>query len=95
MSLLRFIFSVHYNSAHYYSERAMKKNITLSAEDFLIEKARRKAVIEHTTLNQAFRDWLTEYVEEDSGRENFTNMMERLSYARSGGKFSRDELNER
>ena len=75
MSLLRFIFSVHYNGAHYCSERAMKKNITLSAEDFLIEKARRKAVIEHTTLNQAFRNWLSEYVEENTAWEIVKDMM--------------------
>ena len=38
------------------------KNITLSAEENLIEAARRRAVSEHTTLNEQFRLWLENYV---------------------------------
>lgn len=34
------------------------KNVTLSAEEELIEQARQIARAKHTTLNQAFRDWL-------------------------------------
>ena len=34
------------------------KNITLSADQDLIEAARRRASAEHTTLNAQFRLWL-------------------------------------
>ena len=37
---------------------AMMKNITLSADETLIERARQRAVVEHTTLNELFRAWL-------------------------------------
>ena len=38
------------------------KNITLSADDKLIEAARSRARSEQTTLNEQFRRWLAEYV---------------------------------
>ena len=34
------------------------KNITLSAEESLIEQARKSAADQNTTLNAAFREWL-------------------------------------
>jgi len=37
------------------------KPITLSADEQLIEAARERARREHTTLNAAFRGWLSEY----------------------------------
>ncbi len=37
------------------------KNITLSADEALIEAARQRAREEHTTLNEQFRCWLEEY----------------------------------
>ena len=39
----------------------MLKNITLSAEEELIIKAREKAISEKTTLNVVFRRWLKQY----------------------------------
>jgi hypothetical protein len=38
------------------------RNITLSADERLIEEAREKARQEHTTLNEQFRRWLADYV---------------------------------
>lgn len=38
------------------------KNITLSADEGLIEEARRIAAKRRTTLNAEFRDWLADYV---------------------------------
>jgi hypothetical protein len=38
------------------------KNITLSADEKLIEAARERARAEHTTLNEQFRRWLADYV---------------------------------
>jgi hypothetical protein len=37
------------------------KNITMSADENLIESARERARSEHTTLNEQFRRWLAEY----------------------------------
>lgn len=36
------------------------KNITLSADEHLIEWARQKAASENTTLNAEFRQWLAQ-----------------------------------
>lgn len=41
------------------------KNITLSADDHLIEAAYQRAAEEHTTLNEQFRLWLKHYVQHD------------------------------
>ncbi len=38
------------------------KNITLSAEEKLIEAARQRALTERTMLNAKFREWLEDYV---------------------------------
>ncbi len=72
------------------------KNITLSAEEAQIERARHIARERHTSLNQLFRDWLdgldnrqtqakehVKFVREHSGRHHV------------GGPYSRDEFNER
>jgi len=34
------------------------RNVTLSAEDLLIERARQVAREQHKTLNEMFREWL-------------------------------------
>ena len=74
----------------------MLKNITLSAEDVLIQKAREKAGSEKKTLNALFRDWLKRYVHQTNTGEDFARLMKRLSYVRTGGrKFTREEMNER
>ena len=76
------------------------KNITLSAEEKLIEAARRQARDRHTTLNAEFRRWLERYAESaDEGGlrvRNFRSLMQDLSEVSTGGAaYSRDELNER
>ena len=73
----------------------MLKNITLSAEEKLIRKAREKANKEHTTLNATFRQWLKQYINRNTKTIDFNNFMEQLDYADPGRHFSRDELNER
>ena len=73
----------------------MLKNITLSAEETLIERARQRAELENTTLNAEFRRWLQQYVERPRSSAEFKAVMERLSYASAGKVFTRDELNER
>lgn len=71
------------------------KNITFSADEKLIEKARLKAAKEKTTLNQRFRDWLNRYASEKEYRKEFEDLMNDLSYAKPGRKFTREEMNER
>ena len=43
------------------------KNVTLSADDSLIEQARALARLRGTTLNGEFRKWLASYSSEDVG----------------------------
>jgi hypothetical protein len=72
------------------------KNITLSAEDSLIEQARQAAKAQHKTLNQAFREWLEQYARPESDRAaEYEALMKRLSYVKAGRKFTRQEMNER
>jgi len=72
----------------------MLKNITLSAEKELIEKARDKARREGTTLNAAFCQWLCQYGGRSAATSDYRRFMDSLGYARPGRKFSRDELTE-
>lgn len=74
----------------------MLKNITFSAEDVLIQKAREKAGSERKTLNVLFRDWLKRYVHQTDAKDEYRRLMKRLSYVNTRGKkFSREEMNER
>ncbi len=73
----------------------MLKNITFSAEEELIDKAREQARKEKTTLNALFRRWLNQYADRKKAVEEYDKVMESLSYARAGRKFTRDEMNER
>ena len=73
------------------------KNITLSADDDLIEAARARARSEHTTLNEEFRRWLSEYARRTNRVEAAMAVIDRVQrYARTGGRhFTREEMNER
>lgn len=73
------------------------KNITLSADDNLIEAARERARAEHTTLNEQFRRWLADYVRQENRADAAMTLVEELRrQVRTGGrKFTRDEMNER
>jgi hypothetical protein len=72
------------------------KNITLSAEEALIERARQTARSQHKTLNAAFREWLEEYTAREGDVEQYDRLMKRLhGRVVAGRKFSRDEMNER
>lgn len=73
----------------------MLKNITLSADEELIRRAREKSRREHSTLNANFRRWLRQYVNKNNKHSDFRSLMESLNYARTGRKLSREELNER
>jgi len=73
----------------------MLKNITLSADKALIERARLRAEAESTTLNAEFRRWLAQYAERPQSAADFRALMAQLNYVRPGKVFSREELNER
>ena len=71
------------------------KNITLSAEDRVLDRARELARRRSTTLNQMFRDWLGELTAERARKDRYDELMRRLAHARSGRRFTRDEMNAR
>jgi len=72
------------------------KNITLSADEHLIERARETARAERRTLNDAFREWLQEYTSRNGDLERYDQLMKRLrGHVVAGRKFTREEMNER
>jgi hypothetical protein len=71
------------------------KNITLSADENLIEQARKAAADQHTTLNAAFRRWLEEFAGREQRARKFDDLMEQLDYFTVDRKYTRDEMNNR
>ncbi len=73
------------------------KNITLSADEGLIEAARERARAEHTTLNEQFRRWLKDYARREQQADDAMAVIRELrGKVRTGGrKFTREEMNER
>jgi len=72
------------------------KNITLSADEDLIEQARLVARARRTTLNAAFREWLAQFAGLSQDAREAKALMKRLRYVNSGGRrYTRDEMNER
>ena len=59
------------------------KNITLSADENLIEQARLVARSRHKTLNAAFREWLEQYAAQAGGGAAVDARMRRLRHVRS------------
>lgn len=73
----------------------MLKNITLSADENIIKKARAKAIKNKKTLNAIFREWLKNYVKKETILSDYSLLMKQLAHVKSGKHFSREELNER
>jgi hypothetical protein len=73
----------------------MLKNITFSAEEDLIRRARDRATAERTTLNEEFRRWLEKYAERPETADAFNALMEHFAYVQPGRSFSREEMNAR
>lgn len=71
------------------------KNVTLSADDDLIEQARLVARSQRKTLNQAFREWLMQYTSTSGRAKEFDSLMKRMRHVNAGRRFTRDEMNER
>lgn len=71
------------------------KNITLSADEDLIEQARLVARTQHKTLNAAFREWLVQFTTRSGDGQQVDALMRRLDHVKAGRHFTRDEMNER
>ena len=72
------------------------KNITLSAEESVIEAARDRARAEHSTLNEQFRRWLADYAQARERMQRYDEVMAQLRGALVvGRKLTREETNER
>jgi len=75
----------------------MLRNITLSADELLIARAREKATAAQTTLNVEFRKWLAAYAgaQDDAAVERLRDIMKQLTRVDAGRSFTHDEMNER
>lgn len=71
------------------------KNITLSADEDLVERARSIARSQRRTLNAAFREWLLEFTAREGNVQDYHALMKSLSGVNAGRRFTRDEMNER
>lgn len=71
------------------------KNITLSADERLIEQAREQARARQTTLNQLFRDWLRDLANQEQRTQAIDALFDRMKSVDSGGAFDREEMNAR
>jgi hypothetical protein len=72
------------------------KNITLSADESLIEAARERARAEHTTLNEQFRVWLADYGQARGRLDRYEVVMQGLrGQLKVEAKLSREAMNER
>jgi hypothetical protein len=72
------------------------KNVTLSADESLIEAARRRAQSEQTTLNEAFRHWLAAYAAAPLQADRAAAVVDRLRGRLVVGPMpTRDERNAR
>ncbi len=75
----------------------MLRNITLSADEQLIARAREKAGATQTTLNVEFRKWLVAYAgtQDEAAVSRFRDVMKQMVNVDAGRPFTRDEMNER
>ena len=73
------------------------KNITLSADEHLLEAAHKYAAVENTTLNAKFRQWLEDYTQQQQRADDEMAFIEemRRKHLPCDRKFTRDEMNER
>lgn len=73
----------------------MIRNITLSADEVLIERARKKAQEENTSLNKLFREWVDKYANRDGIVGEFDDLMASLKNVKTCKHYTREEMNER
>ena len=68
------------------------ETITLTVDKSLLEDAKKVAAAAHTTLDAALQDWLVEYTAGLEPVRKYDELMARLSYVKSGGPYTRDEM---
>lgn len=73
----------------------MLKNITFSADPELIERARKTAEANHSTLNNEFRRWLSQYARRSISEKELDEILDKVRYVEVGRKITREEMNER
>jgi len=71
------------------------KNVTLRADEDLIEKARAIARAQRRTLSAAFREWLTQFTRSEGDAQSYRTLMKQMRHTDAGGHYTRKELNER
>ena len=71
------------------------RNVTFSADEEALERAREVARSEHKTLNDAFREWLIQYGSRRVTAAEIEDLYRSLRHVNAGRKFTRDEMNER
>lgn len=71
------------------------RNITLSADETLIQQARLRAASENRSLNELFREWLAQYVAQPHAAAKYSELMSQLDHVQASGPYTRDEMNER
>jgi predicted transcriptional regulator len=71
------------------------RNVTLSADEDLIKRARALAKAQNKTLNAVFREWLAQYIAGSGETEGFDAIMDRMKHVDAGQHFTRDQSNAR
>jgi hypothetical protein len=72
------------------------KNITISADENLIRRARQTARFLGKTLEEAMFEWLESYAWKNVSARKYDALMKRLRRTvRSAGPYTRDEMNKR
>lgn len=71
------------------------KNVTLSANEDVIRKAKNKAQQNNTTLNSLFRKWLDDYTRDKNIVLELDRFLSKTEYVEAGRSFARDEFNQR
>jgi predicted transcriptional regulator len=71
------------------------RNVTLSADEDLIKRARALAKAQNKTLSAVFREWLARYTAGSGETQSFDAIMKRMKHVAAGRHFTRNELNAR
>jgi hypothetical protein len=70
------------------------KNLSISVDETLIQRARLVARARGTTLEAAFHEWLEQYAAQSVGTPVGATMR-RIRRVRSAGPYTREQMNER
>ena len=69
--------------------------VTLNIDEALLEKAKNGMREHDVTLEEVIEKALMPYVEEEQDMHEYDELMARLTYVKSAGPYTRDEMNER